>query len=74
MAKEKKKVQVEVAKEKKRVETKVAKEKKQVEVEVLALKKLDKKTDKNDETVLEKVRSSKYKATLLASNPLPKKK
>ncbi len=72
--KEKKKFAAEMTKEKKRFEMEVVKKKKRIEVEVLAQKKLDNKAAKNVETALKKVQINKYKATLLASNLLPKKK
>lgn len=46
---------MEATKEKKRVETEMAKERKRVQAEVLAQKKIDDKTAKNVEAVLEKV-------------------
>lgn len=72
--KEEKRVKAKVAKKKKKVEVKIAKKKKKIEAEVAKKKKLDNKAAKIVQIVLEKAKISKYKAVLLASNLLPKKK
>lgn len=54
MTKEKKRVEAKAIKKNRRVKIEVAKEKKRVEVKVLTQKKLNNKTAKNIEIVLEK--------------------